>query len=134
MPPPDPTQAYLTKRGVRPELAAGGLAGLLDRWAAVIASIQRGYDLTLDDYLNDMDLRQLIEDALPHATVRGHKQATVRLYQLDEEARALLKDHPRCLWGPAAQASNGWTPERNWWYFSVPAKTGPTLRQELDKG
>jgi hypothetical protein len=133
MPPPDPTQDYLKKRGLRADLVAGGLAGLLDRWAAVVASIRKGYDLTLDDYLNDMDLRQLIEDALPHATVRGHKQATVRLYELDEQVRALLKEHPRCLWGATAEARNGWTPEQNWWYFAVPRNPGPRLRQDLDR-
>ena len=131
MPPPDPSQAYLKSRGLPQHIVVGGLAGLLDRWGEVVATVQTGYPLTLDDYLNDMDLRQLIDDALPHASMRGHKQALVRLYQLDEDVRPHLAPTDRCLWGTKAEAQHGWTPEHNWWYFSVPRAPGAQLAGDL---
>jgi hypothetical protein len=134
MPPPDPTQDFLKRRGVRPDLATGGLAGLIDRWAEVVGQLRAGYSLTLDDYLNDMDVRQLIEETLPHASVRAHKQATVRLFTLDEEAQSVLVLTPRCLWGPKVEAAKGWTPEQNWWYYAVPRNPGPQLKADLAKG
>jgi hypothetical protein len=131
MPPPDPSQAYLKSRGCPPHVVSAGLAGLLTRWGEVVSSIQSGYPLTLDDYLNDMDLRQLIDDTLPHTSMRGHKQALVRLYQLDETVRPHLIQGDRCLWGRKAEAENNWSPEQNWWYFSLPKNPGPQLATDL---
>jgi hypothetical protein len=121
----------LKSRGCPPHVVAAGLAGLLDRWKDVVASIRSGYPLTLDDYLNDMDLRQLIDDALPHTTSRGHKQAIVRLYQLDEGLRPHLIPAEQCLWGAKAEAEKGWTADHNWWYFSLPRHPGPPLAADL---
>ena len=133
MPPPDPSQAYLKSRGCPPHVVAAGLAGLLDDWANTIAGIRAGYNLTLDDYLNDMDTRQLIEETLPHTTTRGHKQAIVRLYELDESLRPLLTSIDKCLWGPKAEAEHGWSPEDNWWYYCVPTNPGPQLASDLKR-
>ena len=131
MPPPDPSQAYLKSRGCPPHVVAAGLAGLLDYWRDTATAIRAGYNLTLDDYLNDMDARQLIDDTLPHTTPRGHKQAIVRLYEIDESVRPHLRPIDKCLWGPKAEADNNWTPDQNWWYFSLPKSPGPQLVTDL---
>ena len=133
MPPPDPSQAYLKSRGCPPHVVAAGLTGLLDYWRDTGLAIRAGYNLTLDDYLNDMDTRQLIEETLPHTTTRGHKQAIVRLYELDESVRPLLHSTDKCLWGPKAEAENGWSPEHNWWFYSVPKNPGPQLASDLKR-
>jgi hypothetical protein len=133
MPPPDPSQAYLKSRGCPPHVVAAGLAGLLNDWANTIAGIRSGYNLTLDDYLNDMDTRQLIEETLPHTTTRGHKQAIVRLYELDESVRPLLNSTDKCLWGTKAETEHGWSPDNNWWYYSVPKNPGPQLASDLKR-
>jgi hypothetical protein len=42
---------------------------LVERWGQVVEEIERGYTLTFDDYLNDVDLRHLIARSLrnvPH--------------------------------------------------------------------
>ncbi|HEY7120739.1 MAG TPA: hypothetical protein VH475_29410 [Tepidisphaeraceae bacterium] len=133
MPPPDPTHAYLKSRGSPAHVVAGGLAGLLDRWQQVVDKVSSGYDLTFDDYLNDMDLRQLIQDTLPHASSRGLKQATTRLYQLDESLRPHLRPTRACIWGPKPEMEYRWTPQRSWWYFAVPKHPKPPLTDELAK-
>jgi hypothetical protein len=133
MPPPDPSQAYLKSRGCPPHIVTAGLTGLLDDWRNTIAGIRAGYNLTLDDYLNDMDTRQLIEETLPHTTTRGHKQAIVRLYELDESVRPFLKSIDKCLWGAKAEAEHGWSPDHNWWYYSVPMNPGPQLASDLGR-
>jgi hypothetical protein len=133
MPPSDPSQAYLKSRGCPPHVVAAGLTGLLDYWRDTITALRAGYNLPFDDYLNDMDARQLIDDALPHTTPRGHKQAIVRLYDLDEQARPLLKPTDKCLRGPKAESDHHWTPEHNWWYFSIPQSPGPILAADLTR-
>jgi hypothetical protein len=133
MPPSDPSQAYLKSRGCPSHIVAAGLAGLLDYWRDTVTAIRAGYNLTLDDYLNDMDTRQLIEETLPHTTTRGHKQAIVRLYELDESVRPLLQSTDKCLWGPKAETEHGWSPDDNWWYYSVPKNPGPQLASDLKR-
>ncbi|HYE18238.1 MAG TPA: hypothetical protein VEA69_07325 [Tepidisphaeraceae bacterium] len=133
MPPPDPTQAFLRSRKSPPDVVAGGLSGLIDRWRKTVAQIRQGYRLTFDDYLNDMDVRQLIEETLPHATVRQHKQATAALFELDEAAQSHLVRAGKCLWGRKAESEHGWTPERNWWYFMRPKSAPPEFLDEFNR-
>ena len=49
-----------------------------------------------------------------------------------DDMRALVVPARDCLWGAAAAAENGWTRERNWWYFVRPRSPGEDLRRELD--
>ncbi|HSI34257.1 MAG TPA: hypothetical protein VK986_11770 [Tepidisphaeraceae bacterium] len=134
MPPPDPTQAFLRSRKSPPDVVAGGLSGLIDRWRQTVAQIGQGYRLTFDDYLNDMDVRQLIEETLPHTTVRQHKQGTAALFELDEAVRPHLVPAPQCLWGRRAEIENGWNPERNWWYFTRPRAVSDGFLKEMATG
>jgi hypothetical protein len=105
----------LKKRDVRPDLAAGGWPALVDAWRETVESIENGYPLTLDDYLNDMDLRQIIEEASPLVSA-ADRQA---IAELDQRALARLRSVD-CLWGAREATANGWTAERNWWYFYEP--------------
>jgi len=123
MPPSDPTQSYLRSRKSPPDIIAGGLPGLIDRWAYTVSQITTCYPLTFDDYLNDMDIRQLIEETLPHATIRAHKQATSKLYTLDTQAQLHLTPTKTCLWGTQTAIKNNWTPEHHWWYYNRPTAT-----------
>lgn len=113
---PDLIKALLKARGCRLELVAAGWAGLVEAWRSIVDSIQSGYRLTADDYLNDMDVRQIIEEALP--MVSPLERAEIE--QLDALARAHLVSVSKCLWGGATAKRKGWTAKGNWWYFSVP--------------
>ena len=58
-------------------------------------------------------------------------QVMPRVRTADHRMLVLLEPAERCLWGPITAEDEGWTPERNWWYFQVPKSPGPTLQQEL---
>ena len=58
---------FLRARGCSAQVVDGGLAGLLARWAATVEELAAGYRWTFDDYLNDVDGRQILEEALAHA-------------------------------------------------------------------
>lgn len=62
--PQDAVRRYLIERGVREDLVHEGLPGLVHRWTRIVHEVARGYSLTLDDYLNDMDIRDIIAGAL----------------------------------------------------------------------
>ena len=51
----------LSERGVAAHLRSEGRAGLIQRWRSFIEELESGYRGGLDDYRNDLDLREIIE-------------------------------------------------------------------------
>ena len=56
----DAVRHKLRERGVAEHVVLGGSEGLLAGWRQFVAQVERGYPLGLDDYRNDLDLRELI--------------------------------------------------------------------------
>jgi hypothetical protein len=61
--PRDPVRDYLRRSGAPPGIVAQGFRGLVEHWEQVVERIVGGQDQSLEDYLNDMDSRQLLENA-----------------------------------------------------------------------
>src|SRR6185312_8872706 len=93
----DPITAFLRKQGASYAVVANGLRGLVENWERIVALVESGYQLGLDDYLNDMDGRQLLENALELASadVRGSFMARVRA--ADHRMLVLLRPAGKCL-------------------------------------
>lgn len=125
------TREFLRARGCPEPVVSAGADGLVEEWERVVEQVERGYPLGLDDYLNDMDGRELIA-ALMHAVARALTPVQKRrLVAADERMRAAVEPLAHCLWGDRLAAANGWDAGRNWWYFSRPVDPGPDLAQEL---
>ena len=130
---PDPVRRFLAKRGSPPHVVEGGLEGLLRGWEETVAAVAAGYPLdTLDDYLNDLDGRQILDEALAFAPPRQSAPLYRRLALADSRFHALVSSASRCLWGDRAARANGWDPDRNWWYWRRPRHAGPDLQREID--
>jgi hypothetical protein len=130
--PNDPVRDYLRSSGAPYSVVAQGLRGLVENWERVVAQVLEGYNLTLDDYLNDMDGRQLLENALELAPEEVREAFLPRVHDADLRVRLNLVPAGRCLWGGIVADDEGWTEERNWWYFERPRQPGPRLQEELD--
>lgn len=128
------TKEFLRSRGCPEGVVAGGADGLIEEWERVVGLVETGYKLGLDDYLNDLDGRELIAALVAHITRALTPTQKRRLEAADMRMRAAVKPLGRCLWGDRLAAANGWDATRNWWYFSRPAKPGPDLAQELGGG
>jgi hypothetical protein len=126
----DPVQTLLRARGCPGRTVEGGLSGLAEKWESVVASVTAGYALGLDDYLHDMDVRQLLEDALAVAGPSARRLAS-RVATVDEKLRQLVAPAGRCLWGDALAKRNRWTVEKNWWYFTRPREAAPALLEDI---
>ncbi len=126
----DPVQTYLESRGCAPHVVRRGLVGLLDQWNGIVAALARGHDGSLDEWLNDMDLRDILAGALAAAGQRDRKDASLVLDDADERFHAQTRPCP-CLWGEEIADTNSWRPEWQWWYFRRPAEPGPILREDL---
>lgn len=127
----DPVGEFLRKRGCPEHVVRGGLRGLAENWEEVVRSVEEGYSLGLDDYLNDLDGRQLLEEALAVAPAQDKKTALQRVRRADAKMQTLVRPSGRCLWGDETARQEGWTARKNWWYFSIPVNPGEELLNEL---
>lgn len=128
---PDPVRDYLRQRGASYSVIANGLRGLVENWDRVVAEVEAGYDRPLDDYLNDVDGRQLLANALELAPDEMRSAYAARIADADKRIRDVTRPSARCLWGQIVADEEGWKPERNWWYFVLPKAPGPKLAAEI---
>ena len=127
----DPVRELLRARGSAVHIIEGGLPGLLESWETFVQTVEEGYTLGLDDYLNDLDVRQLLEDALAVAAVNERKAITPRLQRADDQMQLIVKPTEVCLWGDEVAEEEGWTAKNNWWYFSRPRYGDPEFLAEV---
>ena len=127
----DAVREFLKQKGAAEHVVRDGLTGLVQSWERVVESVRSGYDFGLDDYLNDMDGRQLLDEAL--LVVASERQWLDRVRRADEAMKRLVRSTSRCLWGKKNASQHGWSPEKNWWYFSVPIASGLELTEDLKK-
>jgi hypothetical protein len=128
---PDPVREYLRQRGASYSVITNGLRGLVDNWERVVAEVEAGYDRPFDDYLNDLDGRQLLANALEIAPEEVREAYAERIAAADARVKAVTRPSARCLWGQIVADEEGWKPDRNWWYFLLPTAPGPKLAAEL---
>lgn len=128
--PRDPVMHYFVERGVSAGVRSRGLRGIIAEWAA-IAHNAASYDLTLDDWLNDVDLRDIIEGALAVAPERERKELSAVLARSDDVFRAATVPSVRSLCAQAKESATKYDPSRQWWYFRYPAHPGKTMSADL---
>jgi hypothetical protein len=126
----DAVHTYLISRGCAPLIVRRGLGGLLEQWASIVSAAERGRDMSLDEWLNDMDLRDILAGALAAASPRERRAAALRLDDADQRFRAITVPSG-CLWGDEIAATNSWRAEWQWWYFRRPTIPGPMMREDL---
>lgn len=127
----DPVRELLSERGSAPSVIEGGLPGLLESWENLVQAVEAGYTLGLDDYLNDLDVRQLLADALAVAPSSEQQAIAKDLQRADAQMRVLVEPVEVCLWGDEVAEEEGWTAQDNWWYFSRPLHGDADLLAEI---
>ncbi len=128
----DPVRDFLRQRGCPEHVIRGGLEKLVENWESVVESVKKGYPLGLDDYLNDLDGRQLLEEAMPVASREERKLCAERVRRADNVMQTLVKPAGMCLWGDKVARKEGWTAEKNWWYFTQPIHAGSELLSDIE--
>ncbi len=128
----DPVRDYLRETGCGEHAVQAGLEGLVESWEKAVRSVEVGYRLGLDDYLNDLDARELIEESLAVATPSQREQYAERIDRADGLMKSLVEPVNQCLWGDEIAVEEGWTTEKNWWYFSRPLNASQDLLDEID--
>ena len=129
----DPVREFLREKGCADHIIRDGLAGLVEQWESAVQAIEDGYAFGLDDYLNDMDVRQLLDESLGVAPHSDRDRFTGRIKEADHKFKGLVEIVDVSLWGTEVAEEEGWTTESNWWYFARPLEAGPELLAEIDE-
>lgn len=129
----DPVRAWLRSHGAPDFVVEGGLGYLTARWEEIAGSAAAGYTLGLDDYLNDLDVREMLDGALGVARARGRLEFTGRVRAADERFREATREVDKCLWGDAVEGDEAWSAATAWWYYRVPLIPGDELDADLRK-
>jgi len=115
-----PLEDFLREEGASEAVVQGGLEVLLSGWERTVAAVESGYPGDYEDYLGDLDGRQLLAQALERVSKAQVAVVSERLRALDDRMRAATAPVARCLWGMIVADEEGWSPEDNWWYFARP--------------
>lgn len=102
------------------------VADWLNQWARTVEEIERGYPLTFDDYLNDLDLRRILGEA-----TLSHRQSR-HLAILDQRFSRATYPAGDCLWGAENAAAEGWNRRDHWYYWRLPVKAGDAFGHQPD--
>lgn len=105
------------------------LDDLVARWAQIAAHAGT-YNLTLDDWLNDLDLRDIISRRMTETPDAITADIEARLMSADQAFRTATLESKQSLWGPTAGGEHHAT--RQWWYFRYPSSPGPSMRRDLE--
>ena len=123
---------FLESKGCDPNRVERGIEGLLEDWEDIATQIGQGvYQLGLDDYLNDMDAREILEGAVMMPETPPEADVLERLEAADEQVRAATIEASRCLWGDALARDHGWQPETHWWYYRFPREHNEEFAKDL---
>jgi hypothetical protein len=110
----------------------GELRELIDQWSTFTADLDtKDYTFDVDNWRNDVDIRQLIEEALPMFSREEMGDHALKLDQADKAFQGGTRAFKRCIWGHGTQKKEKWTPERHWWYFRTPIRSNAQLEDEL---
>lgn len=105
---------------------------LIDQWSSFTTDLQaKGYDFDLDNWLNDVDVRELIDEGL---LMFSREELGDHALKLDAADRAFIehtRDFKKCVWGHGTARKENWTAAKNWWYFRTPARSNGQLEDEL---
>jgi hypothetical protein len=114
--------------------AAASLSAQAAAWARIVAQTEAGYAFSLDDWLNDMDLRRRIEDelqALPQSEQKRNAAAREGITECDKRFRRATVAAGVCVWGSKVAAREGWRADRQWWYFRRPRRSNSALDRDI---
>lgn len=127
----DRVRVWLERRGCPPYAVDGGIDGLIDRWEGVADEVEDVYEEALDDWLNDLDGRQMLAELHAEIPEAFTPQRLKRLAAIDRRVRHDTTTATECLWGEAQADEAGWSPDREWWYWAVPRNPGEDLSADL---
>jgi 5-formyltetrahydrofolate cyclo-ligase len=115
----DPIRLHLLEREVAWHVIEGGIEYLVSGWEQLASEVEaNAEEWVWEEWLNDLDGREIIQDLFDN--VPQSRTALDRVKRADERFVAATISTDECQWGAKNAADNGWTREKNWWYWREP--------------
>lgn len=99
------------------------LDSLLEDYSNFITACRKGYDLAIEDYLNDLEVRNAIELVIKNYPKDVLGDFSTKVSELDGQLRSMLIRKDISLWGDNVIKLNSWNPNQHWWLFGYPSKS-----------
>jgi hypothetical protein len=110
------------------------LRELIEQWSEFAGDLHRnGYGFDLDNWLNDVDVRELILEALPMFGREELGELAPKLEAADQTFLDGTREFKHCVWGSRTARKEKWTAQKNWWYFRTPTRSNTDLEDGLAK-
>lgn len=100
-------------------------AALLDRWIATVAAAEEGYQWTIDEYLNELAARDVLEAVFSDAALASEpevEELRARVADADDRLRAIIQDNVEIG-----------SPEQPWWRRGVLRHAGADYVEDLER-
>jgi hypothetical protein len=98
------------------------IPSLISKWERFINLIEKGYDLSIYEYMNDISARDLIEDVLENSTETIREWLSQHIFPLDQRYIKLTKrkTHPLL------------TGKKSAWWYRIPIKATGEMANDLE--
>ncbi len=106
--------------------AEGGLGYLYRRWQEVAHKVQAGYDLTIDDYTNDLSTRDILARVLRAVSPSAGRAIEAAIEEADSVFRSATVPSERTVYGKPLDLDG-------WWWHRIPKRAGEELGEDLRK-
>ena len=113
-----PAQEWLQKRGCPEHVVRSGSEGRVHAWELTSRELAEGWSLDFDNYLNDLDDRQILFVMEQVALLDDHELKRIQLADHSFKASTSIVDE--CVWGTPNALEKSWNQETNWWYWRKP--------------
>ena len=99
------------------------MVSLLNGWQNFVADVEGGYSFGIEDYTNDLTLRDLIEEIARGSADTLREKIISAVKPSDEKFRSITQTIKRPLFKVDS--------DELWWWFRIPVKLGIPLQGDL---
>jgi hypothetical protein len=111
---------YASDNGYAEHVIHGGIPWLVANWQDTTDSRLEQEEYTLDEYLNDLDARRVIDELELLLGQPSFQQLDAIVTPIDERFLERTYRIAECLWGKRAEKKNGYNPSTHWYYYRLP--------------
>jgi hypothetical protein len=108
-------RTYFKQQGYAQHVIEGGIKRLLRDWERMCEPINEN----LDEYINSLDGRRILQEALALVSEAEHAQIADRIASADRKFLEWTEPADPIL-GPQGLGREGYERNANWWYWRVP--------------
>lgn len=108
---------FMISQRYSPKVIEGGILGyVLPRWGAAVDEIAKGYGGSHYEYVNDVNLRDIIHSCLPYLNEEEKAEIERRLEIADNVFKSVTVHVSPCI----SFQDGRYSREIEWWYFLAP--------------